>query len=90
MRRFYTLLLLCLFSVFIANSANTLLWHFDPLSIDLYIDPEVGDSIDCVYWIKKSLDAGGYEYDYHYGTVLPPDISSYDVIIGGLGLFMSC
>ncbi len=81
---------LLLFSTFTTRSAHPLLWHFDPFSTDLYIDPEVGDSIDCVYWIKKSLDAGGYEYDYHYDTLLPPDISSYDVIIGGLGLYISC
>ncbi len=43
--------------------------------------------MDCAYWIKKSLDAGGYTYDYHKDILLPQDISQYDVIIGTLGFY---
>ncbi len=66
---------------------NILLWHFDPFEYDRYYEPEIDDTIDCAYWIKKSLDANGYSYDYHYGITLPEEISSYKVIIGTLGFY---
>lgn len=91
MQKVFGLLFIILFSVFIAQSANTLLWHFDPFNYDYYKDPESGgsidDSIDCAFWIKKSLDAGGYNYDYHYDTLLPASIDDYKVVIGALGFY---
>lgn len=67
-----------------------LVWHFNPDDHDFYVDPEAntGDSIDCTYWIKKSLDAGGYTYDYHNDLTLPLEIKDYDVIFATLGFYV--
>ena len=40
-----------------ARSAHILVWHFNPGEYDYYEDPEANDTIDCAYWIKKSLTA---------------------------------
>lgn len=89
MRRFLIILSLMFVFTLMANAADILLWHFDPGNYDTTDDPEAGEFIDCAYWIEKSLDAGAYDYDYHNDTLLPSDISSYDIIFGTLG-FVDC
>ncbi len=81
-----SLIFLLLFSIiFNISAARILVGHFDPDNADIYQDPEAGQEIKCDYWIKKSLDANGYEYDYHSSTSLSIDISSYDAVIATLG-----
>ena len=87
MKKYLIFLSFLLVAAYTINAANILIWHFDPDNLDTYTDPEAGKEIGCDYWIKESLTANGYDYDYHKSLSLPSDISSYDVILVTLGYF---
>ena len=87
MKKGLLIISLTLFIPIASHAANILMWHYDFADGDIYQDPEAGQQIRCDYWIKKSLDANGYTYEYHNGTTLPADISSYDAIVGTLGYY---
>lgn len=46
-------------------------------------DPETGSTVGCQYGIQQALAANGFAYTT--ATVLPPDLSLYDVIFIVLG-----
>ncbi len=49
----------------------------------VFQDPETGGYVGCEYGIQQALAANGFSYAT--ATVLPPDISTYDVIFIVLG-----
>ncbi len=63
------------------DNTEIFIWLFDRL--DKFYDSTVNDSIDCAYWIERSLTAQGYSFDKL--TFLPPDLSSYKVGFVTLG-----
>ena len=86
------LLLLSLLTVFVTSVSSApkiLLWHTNPDNRDTYTDPEAGKAILLDYFVKQSLTANGYIFDYHSGLTLPADISSYDAVWCAIG-FLVC
>ena len=84
----YLFFVALLFTVtFAVNAANILVWNFNPDNYDEFTDPEVGQKINCGYWLKEGLTNNGYTFTYHDNTKLPADISSYDIIVGTVGYF---
>jgi hypothetical protein len=83
MKRF--LLVIC--AVFLlpslANAANAFVWNFDPQ--DRFYDAEVGDSIDCSYWLERTLSDNGHSVQAD--SNLPGDLSPYDVVFVTTGWF---
>jgi hypothetical protein len=49
----------------------------------VFSNPEGGGNVGCEYWIKQALTHNGYMYSS--STVLPADISGYDIIFVVLG-----
>lgn len=66
-----------------AFAANVFLWNFDPL--DRFYDAEVGDSVDCVYWLEQTLAANGHTY--YTDVNIPLDLIGYDVVFVTLGWY---
>lgn len=66
-----------------AMAANVLVWNFDPL--DRFYDAEVGDSVDCVYWLEQTLAANGHTFSTNVN--LPLDLTGYDVVFVTLGWY---
>ncbi len=66
-----------------AHAANAFVWNFDPL--DRFYDPEIEDSIDCAYWLERSLNETGHTAVVDTG--LPEDLTPYDVVFVTLGWF---
>jgi hypothetical protein len=66
-----------------AMAANVFIWNFDPL--DIFYDAEVGDSVDCAYWLEQTLGANGHTFNT--SASLPVDLSSYDVVFVTLGWY---
>jgi hypothetical protein len=48
-----------------------------------FANPEGGGNVGCEYWLKQALTDNGYTYTS--ATVLPADISPYDIIFVCLG-----
>jgi hypothetical protein len=67
----------------IALAANVFIWNFDPL--DRFHDNQVGDSVDCAYWLEQSLAANGHTYDTD--TSLASNLDSYDAVFVTLGWY---
>ena len=67
----------------IAMAANVFIWNFDPL--DRFYDGEVGDSVDCAYWLENTLTQNGHSF--YTDVNLPLDLSSYDVVFVTLGWY---
>jgi hypothetical protein len=61
--------------------ARVCVWNYDPL--DRFYDPEVGDSIDCAYWVENLLRAQGHTVEVF--TSLPTDLSQYDIVFCLMG-----
>jgi|GEM_PF-2592676 len=59
------------------------IWLYDP--VDRFYDSDIGDSIDCSYWLEQTILASGYTPER--STALPADLSVYDVIFVTLGWF---
>lgn len=57
------------------DNTEIFIWLFDRL--DKFYDSTIHDSVDCAYWIERTLTANGYSYDRL--TFLPPDLSSYRI-----------
>ncbi|HIE05864.1 MAG TPA: hypothetical protein EYP58_03580 [bacterium (Candidatus Stahlbacteria)] len=69
----------------IASGAHILIWNYDPL--DRFYDAEIGDSVDCSYWLKQTVIANGHTYEVRNGKTLPANLDPYDVILGTLGFY---
>ncbi len=67
----------------IAVAANVFIWNFDPL--DRFYDTEVGDSVDCAYWLENTLADNGHSF--YTDVNLPLDLSSYDAVFATLGWY---
>lgn len=85
MKKYLFCVALLLTVTFAVNAANILVWNFNPGNYDVYTDPEVGQQINCGYFLKECLTNNSYTFTYHDDTKLPTDISSYDVIVGTIG-----
>ena len=83
MKRFLFVILPLLMLPFTAYAANAFVWNFDP--IDRFYDAEVGDSVDCAYWLEQTLSAIGHSVVVD--TNLPQDLSPYDVVFVTLGWY---
>lgn len=81
MHRVFSYLLL-IFPI-LTFGANVFVWNFDPL--DVFYDPEVGDTIDCSYWLEQSLSANGHSYDI--GVTPPTNLNNYDAVFVTLGWY---
>jgi hypothetical protein len=62
---------------------HVFVWNYDTL--DVFYDAQVGDTIDCAYWIEQTLNQNGHTYVT--ATALPADLSLYDVVFVTLGFF---
>lgn len=87
MKKYLFLISLLLTVTFAVNAANILVWNFNPGNYDEFTDPEVGQMINCGYWLKEGLTNNGYTFTYHDNTKLPADISSYDIIVATVGYY---
>ncbi len=67
----------------VVNAAHVFIWNYDPL--DAFFDDQVGDSVDCAYWLEQTLDARGHTFITD--TSLPTDLDSYDVVFVTLGWY---
>ncbi len=67
----------------LAAAANVFVWNYDPL--DKFYETAVMDSVDCAYWVEQTLDNCGHTYVTD--TLLPTDLSSYDIVYALLGWF---
>ncbi|MCX7994313.1 MAG: Ig-like domain-containing protein [candidate division WOR-3 bacterium] len=63
------------------DNTEIFIWLFDKL--DKFYDPTIGDSVDCGYWLERTLTFHGYSYDIL--TFLPPDLTSYKIGFVTLG-----
>ncbi len=70
-------------TVYSGSPANVLIWLYD--SNDIFSDAEIGDTIDCAYWLKKTLMANGYTYTC--ATYLPDTLNDYDIVLVTLGWY---
>lgn len=68
-----------------AQAAHVLVWNFDPL--DKFYDSEVGDSVNCAYWLTQTLTANGHTYQIWNNTILPSNLDPYDVVLGTFGWY---
>lgn len=80
MRKIFSFLLLVPIT---AVAANVLIWNFDPL--DRFYDAEVGDSVNCAYWLEQTLAANGHTYNTDVD--LPLNLSGYDAVFVTLGWY---
>jgi len=83
MKRLIILLLSGFFLPFIASGEHFFIWNYDPL--DIFYDAQIGDSIDCSYWVEQTLTANGHTFIKE--TFLPTDLSAYDAVFVLLGWF---
>ncbi len=75
--------LVIMFIPFLASAANVFIWNYDPL--DRFYETATADSVDCAYWIEQTLDNCGHTYVTD--TLLPADLSGYDMVYALLGWF---
>lgn len=66
-----------------AMAANVFIWNFDPL--DRFYDNQVGDSVDCAYWLEQTLIANGYTFNT--SSTLSSTLDSYDAVFVTLGWY---
>lgn len=83
MRKYTIVLCLLMLTPFLASAFHVCVWNFDTL--DVFYDAQIGDSVDCAYWIEQTL--GANEHTYETFTTLPGNLSPYDVVIVTLGFF---
>ena len=83
MRRSPVIFLALLLLPFFAHAYYALIWNYD--AVDKFYDSQVGDSVDCTYWLEQSLDANGHTFQTR--TSLPGNLDSYDVVVVTLGGF---
>ena len=83
MKKYPVILCLLLLVPFLASGFHAFVWNFDTL--DIFYDAQLGESIDCSYWIEQTLTANGHTYVTD--TTLPGNLSPYDVVIVTLGFF---
>lgn len=59
------------------------IWNYDVL--DRFGDPDLGDTIDCAYWLEQTLLANGHSYTK--STALPASLDAYDIVFVTLGWY---
>lgn len=65
------------------DAAYVLIWEYDTL--DIFYDPVLAESVDCVHSLQKALLDNGHTYvTYPY---LPTELNPYDVIFVTLGWY---
>jgi hypothetical protein len=67
----------------IAMAANVFIWNFDPL--DRFYDNQVGDTVDCAYWLEQSLAAHGHTFNT--SSSLASNLDGYDAVFVTLGWY---
>jgi len=65
------------------NAGHMFIWNYDTL--DKFYDSEVGDSVDCAYWLEQALTTDGHTFVTN--TTLPADLSPYDGVLVTLGWY---
>ncbi|MEO0100784.1 MAG: hypothetical protein ABIK84_00085 [candidate division WOR-3 bacterium] len=82
MKKIYPLFLflILLFPIF-SPGARVCVWNYDPL--DRFYDSQVGDSVDCAYWVEEILRNQGHTVEVF--TSLPTDLSQYDLVFCLMG-----
>ena len=81
-RPFLAIFTLLMFPL-IVHAASAFVWNFDPL--DRFYDTEIGDSVDCAYWLEQTLNETGHTVVVD--TSLSQDLSPYDVVFVTLGWY---
>lgn len=66
------------------QAANICVWNYDLL--DRFYDPQVGDSIDCAYWVERTLTDQGHTVT-SATRYLPADISGFDIVFCLMGWY---
>jgi hypothetical protein len=66
-----------------AQAATFFVWNYDP--VDRFYDPEVGDSIDCAYWVEQVLT--GQDHAVTVDTILPGNLAGYDAVFCLMGWY---
>jgi hypothetical protein len=64
-------------------AANVFIWNFDPL--DRFYDNQVGDTVDCAYWLEQTLAANGHTFNT--SSTLSSTLDSYDAVFVTLGWY---
>lgn len=83
MKKYIIVLFLLLLTPLFVRGYHVFIWNYDTL--DVFYDTQIGDSVDCAYWIEQTL--GQNEHTYVTGIYLPADLSPYDVVFVTLGFF---
>ena len=83
MKRLFLAIFTLLMFPLIVHAANAFVWNFDPL--DRFYDTEIEDSIDCAYWLERTLSETGHTVIVD--TSLAQDLSPYDVVFVTLGWY---
>lgn len=83
MRRYVVLFSLLFLIPLLASGAHVFIWNFDPL--DKFYDADVGDSVDCAYWLEQALTNNGHTFDS--GTSLPTTLNGYATAFVTLGWY---
>lgn len=68
----------------VARAADVCVWNYDTL--DRFYDPQVGDSVDCAYWVARTLTSQGHTVTLA-NRYLPADISEFDIVFCLMGWF---
>ena len=66
-----------------AQNLSVFIWNNDNSSH--YIDPESGQDRACEYGLQQALDAN--DISYNTSTVLPNNLSNYDIVFVELGIY---
>lgn len=87
MKKYARGIITLLFLVVSTHAANILVWTFNHKAPDTLTDPEVAQTQpgSYHYWLKQCLTDNGYSFTVHDDTVLPSDISTYDVLMCAFG-----
>jgi hypothetical protein len=83
MRKFYAVFIAILLFPFLAQAAHVFIWNYDPK--DKFYESEISDSVDCAYWLEQTLNTN--EHTFNTDTLLPTDLSPYDVVLVTVGWF---
>lgn len=65
------------------QAEHVYIWNFD--DEDIFYCEEYGGIIDCSYWIEQTLAYHGHTFETD--TLLPTDLSAYDVVFVTTGWF---
>ncbi len=65
-------------------AARICVWNYDP--VDRFYDAQIGDSVNCAYWVERDLTAQGHTVEV-FDRYLPSDLSGYDLVYCLMGWF---